>query len=422
MRHMMLYIRLLQWFSVRQLARHPWRVLTVLFGIALGAAVFTTVRLAADASLDSFTASMDLLSGKADWVVVRPGGRISEDLVAKLKGHPAVAVASPLITTYVRVSDGDPEPFLLIGLDPVLDAPLRTWRIRSEPENALRLWLDLIRVPGSMVASGPLARRYGVEPPQGVVLEHVHQVQSFTVIGVLEPHGLALVESSHVAVADIATVQEFIGSHGWVDRIDLMLQSHSGPQEIRDLREWLPAGVVLRSPAETKETGQAMIHAYQRNLSVLSFVSLFVGMFLVYSVISMNAASRRGEIAILRSLGASSRLVFGAVLAEGVIMGALGWLLAIPIGSLLVRYVVGGVSSTVTNLFVRVRVEGLKLDAWEILLSLAVTLSVCLAAAYRPARESMRVQPREAMVMHEAPAGIHEPWGQWVPAKDRFEP
>jgi putative ABC transport system permease protein len=230
----------------------------------------------------------------------------------------------------------------------------------------------------------------------------------------LKPQGLALVESSHVAVADIATVQEFVGALGRVDRIDLILKPQSGPQAIDRLRELLPRGIFLRSPAETKATGEAMIHAYQLILSVLSFVSLFVGMFLGYSMISMTAASRRGEIAILRSLGASSRLVFAAILAEGFIMGALGWLVAIPIGSLLIRYVVGGVSSTIANLFVRIRVEGLQLDVWEVLLSLGVTLSVCLLAAYRPARESTRVNPREAMVMHEAPAGSGQARGPWT--------
>jgi putative ABC transport system permease protein len=60
-----------------------------------------------------------------------------------------------------------------------------------------------------------------------------------------------------------------------------------------------------------------MIRAYQLNLSVLSFASLFVGMFLVYSLVALNAASRRRELAILRAVGASPRLLFNLFLAEG---------------------------------------------------------------------------------------------------------
>ena len=73
-----------------------------------------------------------------------------------------------------------------------------------------------------------------------------------------------------------------------------------------------------------------MIRAYEMNLSVLSFVSLFVGMFLVYSLISLHATSRRKELAILRSVGASSRMIFMLFIAEGCFLGSPGWALAVP--------------------------------------------------------------------------------------------
>ena len=57
--------------------RRPGRAVTVLVGIALGAAVFTSVRLAVYASLDSFTKSMDLVAGRADHSLIRPGGYVS---------------------------------------------------------------------------------------------------------------------------------------------------------------------------------------------------------------------------------------------------------------------------------------------------------------------------------------------------------
>ena len=78
-----------------------------------------------------------------------------------------------------------------------------------------------------------------------------------------------------------------------------------------------------------------MIRSYQLNLSVLSFASLFVGMFLVYSLVALNAASRRHELAVLRATGASAYHVFFVFLAEGAFMGIAGWLVAIPLGLLI---------------------------------------------------------------------------------------
>jgi putative ABC transport system permease protein len=397
MQSLIFFLRLLKWFSLRNLRLHPLRVLAVLFGIALGAAVFTSVRLAVYASLDSFTRTMDLISGKADWTVVRPGGRVPETMVAQLLRHPAVEMASPLITAYVSSSHKDSEPFLLIGLDPVLDFSMRQWQIDQRSSEASRAWVDLLTSPYTLLMSPRLAREQGLSTGSAVTLDHVHQIARFKLIGLLEAKGLSLVEEGYAALTDISTMQEFTGLQGWVDRIDLRLRAGSTSREADEILALLPSGLVLQAPTETRDAGRSMINAYQINLSVLSFVSLFVGMFLVYSLVSLNAASRRRELAILRALGASSRTVFLLILSEGLTLGVLGWLLAIPVGSLFVKYLLEGVSSTITNLFVRVRVETLQLSSLEILLSFFVTLAVSLIAAYRPAREATHIAPREAM-------------------------
>jgi putative ABC transport system permease protein len=381
MRYITFFLHLLTWLSVRQMRMHPWRVLAVLFGIALGAAVFTSVRLAVDASLDSFTQSVDLISGKADWTVLEPGGRVPERLVARLRSHPAVKTASPLLTSYVSIFKENMEPFLLIGLDPTLDRPLRNWQVDPSSERTAEPWLDLMREPNTIFLSQHLAQKQVLETGDITELEHVHQVTHFQILGVLEEQGLSLVEGGHVALTDIATMQEFTGLQGWVDRIDLRLKPEASAKELKQLQGLLPPGVVVEGPGETKKTGQTMIRAYQLNLSVLSFVSLFVGMFLVYSLVSLNAASRRRELAILRSLGASSRLVFVLVLSEGLLLGVLGWVLAIPVGSFFVKYVLEGVSHTISTLFVRVRIDALHLEVWEIMISFLMTLFVSLLAA-----------------------------------------
>jgi putative ABC transport system permease protein len=413
MRRLIFFLRLLEWFSWRHLLTHPWRVLAVILGIALGAAVFTSVRLAVDASMDSFSRAFDLLSGQADSTVVRSGGRVQEDLVAKLWSHSAVETASPIISSYVTVSGRDEEPFLMVGLDPLLDYPLRSWRIASSSGDTSRIWLQVVTSPNTLLLSGRLARQLGLGPGQTVCLEHVNQTAQITVVGILEEQGLSLVEGGYVAIADLATMQEFTGLQGWVDRIDLRFKPGATREELEDLRTFLPPGVRLEAPAEMKESGQNMIHAYQLNLSMLSFVSLFVGMFLVYSLVSLNAASRRRELAILRSIGASSRMLFATVLCEGMILGLLGWVAAIPVGSFFVTYLIQGVSSTVNNLFVRVRVESLILNPWEILLSFSITVFVACVAAARPALLVTRIAPREAMAILDSAGGMTQSRYHW---------
>lgn len=409
-----IFFRFWIWFTFRQLRGHLWRTTAVLVGIGLGAAVFTSVRLAVDASLDSFTRSVDVLAGKSDWTVLSPGGRVPEGLIAKLVTDPAVDALSPLSTTYVQPGVADSAPFLLIGVDPILDRSFRTWQADSmahpdpspAPQPAMRnrqsMWLDLITEPFTLIAGKRLAESLHLEAGDSVVLTQSHGSDTFRVLGRLASQGLAMVEGGRIAITDLSTFQEFTGTLGTVDRIDLRLKPSAPTDAAERIRALLPAGITLERPSEFRESGKLMVRSYQLNLSVLSFVSLFVGMFLVYSLISLHATSRRRELAILRSLGASSRLVFLLFLAEGAFFGCFGWLLAIPLGSFMVKHLLGHVSSTISLLFVRVQVDRLFLDPLEILLSFTTTLLVSVLAAWQPAYEATQVAPREVFHTRES--------------------
>jgi putative ABC transport system permease protein len=350
---------------------------------------------------------MDFFAGTSQKVLVRPGGYLPEGVLPVLLGHPAVKEFSPLLTTYVRRSGTAGDSFLLIGIDPLLDQAFRKWRIRGDREKATERWLDLIRDPYTVIFTEPLARELQTVSGARLKLEHTRNAAEFRVAGTLTPEGLALVEGGRVALTDIATFQEFTGLYGLLDRIDLTFKPKTAPQDIDDLARKLLPELELRSPSAARDSGTAMIRAYQLNLSVLSFASLFVGMFLVYSLVALNVAARRRELAILRSLGASARTLFMLFLCEGMLFGVCGWLLAIPLSSLLVKYLLHGVSQTISTLFVRVQVEGLVLSPLEIAVSLGVTLLTAAGAALQPAREAMGVPPKEAMEISQA--GVRRP-------------
>ena len=251
--------------------------------------------------------------------------------------------------------------------------------------------------PGAMVIGDPLGDLFGWRNGQQVPLIHSGKRQLFTVLARLNPQGLAMVEGGRIALCDIATFQEFTGLFGLADRIDVRFKEKRDGNPQASLAPLLPDGVVMRSPAARSQSGRGMIRAYELSLTFLSFISLFVGMFLVYSLIALNAAARRPELAVMRATGASRRMIFGLFVGEGALIGLVGWLAALPISSLMVRYLLNGVSQTVSMLFVRVQVDQLALSPWEIFLSLSVTLMVAVLAALQPAREAMEVPPREAL-------------------------
>jgi putative ABC transport system permease protein len=397
MNGLIFFFRLFIWFSLRNMYKHLGRALTVLLGIALGAAVFTSVRLSIHASLNSFSKSMELIAGRADKVLVRPGGFVPEEIISRLLNHPYIDSASPFLTTYVRPAGYETDPFLLIGFDPILDRSFRSWQIAARGDQDPMIWLNLLKEPYTLIIGDFLARLYGWKKGDILPLEHSRQRANFQILGTLRPEGLSSAEGGRIALTDIATFQEFTGLYGRVDRIDLRIKPDADSKDLEKIREILPESIIITSPSATKESGQGMIRAYQLNLSILSFASLFVGMFLVYSLVALNAASRRHELAILRSTGASSRLLFIIFLAEGALLGIAGWVAAIPISSFLVKYLLHGVSQTIATLFVRVQVDKLTLNAWEIILSFGTTVFIAVLAAFQPAKEAMSVQPKEAL-------------------------
>ena len=391
-------IRLLRLFSLRHLARDPWRTLTVTIGIAVGVSVFLSVRLAVNASVDSFTRSMDHLMGKAEYTVRSQGRGVPDSLYAKLAAHPAVKHATPVLSAYVRFKDPDQEPFLLLGIDPLSERAFRDTRwVAKDSTQERNIFVALLFDPFTLVASQRLALSQNLKVDDKVQVLHGHNIASFRIVGLLEDRGTALVEGGKIAVCDLATAQEFMNRPGVISRIDLILRPGSQEDDLASIKEILPTNCELVRPSDAKETSLAMVRAYRMNLSALSFVSLFVDMFLIFSIVAVNAARRRHETAVLLSLGGESRTIFLMFLGEGAFFGLAGWLIGFPLSLFMARRLVGLVSSTITTLFVKVEVDKMILSPEEVIVSFLVTLFVSVLAAYIPARETARIAPREAM-------------------------
>lgn len=94
-----------------------------------------------------------------------------------------------------------------------------------------------------------------------------------------------------------------------------------------------------------------MVRAFQLNLTVLSWVGLLVGMFLIYNTMAFAVAQRRREIGIYRALGMTERRVAALFLLEAGLLGLLGGLIGGLAGVWLGRGLVSLVSRTISDLY-----------------------------------------------------------------------
>ena len=86
---------------------------------------------------------------------------------------------------------------------------------------------------------------------------------------------------------------------------------------------------------EAEQRLSNLSRAYRVNLTVLALVALFVGAFLVYSVVSLSLAQRAPAFALLGVLGLTARERRVLVLAECAVLGAVGSLLGLALGAAL---------------------------------------------------------------------------------------
>jgi putative ABC transport system permease protein len=137
-----------------------------------------------------------------------------------------------------------------------------------------------------------------------------------------------------LAVMDIGAAQDLFGRRGELTRIDVRLKPGvSQAPWLRTLQ--LPASVQVAEPGDAGLRVSQLSRAYRVNLTVLALVALFTGAFLVFSVLALSVARRAQQFALLGVLGLTARQRLQLVLAESALLGGLGSVAGIALGSAL---------------------------------------------------------------------------------------
>lgn len=378
----LLFARLL----LRPLRREPLRTTLTMFAVALGVAVVIAIDLAGQAAAGSFHSSLESLAGKSDLLVTATGG-IDQSLLGRLVQLPYAFDFAPRIEDFASIN-GKGEALPFIGVD------LIGHRGEQEFENG-----DLQNTARHLTAGDPIwvGSRLGLYRGDHVALLINDSLHQFTVEGVLRTRAGGIGENN-VIVADIGLAQRITGKLGKLDSIEVTVPPGRSFDYWRQLLiAKLPGGVTVDPQAARTDENRKMLAAFRWNLHVLSYIALLVGAFLIYNTISISVVRRRGEIGILRALGATRSVVTNAFLAEALFFGLAGSLVGVAIGRVMAEGAVRLVGNTVQSLYISSQPAPVELT-WDALLTgVAIGVGVSLLAALAPAIEASRVAPKEAM-------------------------
>lgn len=393
---------LLRLITLRHLREEKTRTLLTLTGIALGVALFVSVRLANESILHAFRGTVEAVAGRTTLQIRGGDAGVDESLFPKLRDVPGVRAVTPVLQT-IAVIEGIDEPLLVMGVDPFSEYQFRDYFF-SQDESSHQDLLESLLDPQSLFISEKFAKVHGFSTGSTIRLLVDDQAHEFVIRGLLKFEGVARAMEGNFAFMDIATYQWRFDRIGRLDRIDVMTRQETPVEElIQQLSAQLPEGVEVNRPSQRGVKVERMVGAFQLNLTALSAIALLVALFLMYNTMAMAIVRRRTEIGILRCLGTSGPALLALFLLEAFFLGLLGSLAGVLGGWALAQWALKAMEQTVTALYTPVIVQNVTLSPSILSEGLALGCLVSLSAGIISVREAVRVIPRE--VLHR---GSHE--------------
>jgi putative ABC transport system permease protein len=392
----MVLLLLFKNITLRHLRLNKGRTFLSMVGISLGVAVFVSVQTAIHTAIESFNASVDHVSGKADLQVTSFGRGFSEEVYLRVKKVPGVKAATPVIQYVSKMDEPIGEPLYLLGIDVFSDRPFREYHLYETDDEGLLF----LKTHNSIAITEKLAHRHGLKRGQKITLIVGSKKVTLTITNLLKMEGPAKSLEGNFGLIDIASAQEALEKVGLIDRIDLIVDK-SQPMEAteRELKKVIPQGVEVRRSDTRSGQIEKMVSAFHLNLTALSFISLIVGMFLIHNAISVSVIQRRREIGILRSIGLTRPQVLGLFIGEAAWIGCLGSLLGIGVGIGLAKLMLYLVSRTITALYILVKAEHLMISPSILMAGFGMGVLASVLSSIGPAREASKIAPKEALAL-----------------------
>lgn len=403
------------WIAARYLrTRRLSGFVTVLTGISVGGvALGVTALLTVLAVMNGFENEIQTRIAGTDAHVVllgeNTGGIPAPDsLTARASRHPGVMGAAPFVYAKAMVlRHGYAEGLVVKGVD--LEAERRVTTIGTNIAPPLATIPEATEdgLPGIVLGS-ELAARVAAAIGDTVVLAslagaersalgYTPRLRPFRVVGIFTS-GLYTYDSSFGFTA-LAAAQDFFRLGDAVTGIEIKLADmFSAPRLAAELLRALDTpGLRSNNWIELNRNLFTWMKLEKTVMFVILALIVLVAAFSIVSTLFMVVIEKRRDIGVLKSLGASRRVVLRVFLFEGLLIGGLGTGLGAALGSLLIA---------VLQRYPFVRLPGdvyfierlpVRPEAGDFAAVILAALSLCLVAALYPAWRASLLDPVDAI-------------------------
>ncbi len=127
-------------------------------------------------------------------------------------------------------------------------------------------------------------------------------------------------------------------------------------------------------------------------LLALAIIIAVVGGIGLMGALSISVVERTKEIGVLRAVGARSRTIMGMFMLEGVLQGAISWLVSIVVSLGLARVVAGAMGRAIFNMELSYQYDWSAVGVW-----LAIVFVISTLASILPARNATLISVRDSL-------------------------
>lgn len=231
----------------------------------------------------------------------------------------------------------------------------------------------------------------------------IPRLKRFTVVGLFEVGAELDANLAYIHIDDAARIKRM--SSG-VDGIRLQFENlFEAPYRIRQIITDL--GQVYRASDWTRTHGNLFqaIQLEKKMIGLLLFLIVFVAAFNIVSTLVMVVTDKKGDIAILRTLGATPGRIMRIFMVQGTVIGVMGTLLGSALGialALTITDLIAWVEQVFGIQFLSAEVYFIsylpsQLRLGDVVTIISVALSISFLATLYPAWRASRTQPAEAL-------------------------
>ncbi len=388
---------LIRHISIKRIRLQKAHALMTVAGICLGVAAIVSIGIVNKSVMRSFEDSINRVTGRAALQVIGSAAGFPENLIDRVQKVPGVEYAVPVIDTQGILVGAKESSLMILGVDVLQDGNIRDYNLSDENADIPDPLLFLAR-PDSILLTRELAEREGIKLEQTIRVQTVRGIRTFRVRGLLNPEGPAKTMGGNIAIMDYPAAQMAFGKEGRIDRIDVSLLRNEDLEAVRArIRKALPEGYDVITPEGRTKQVALLISRFQKNINLISFIAVFVGMYLIYNAVSISVVQRRKEIGILRALGTTRGQIISLFLGETFVLAIIGSALGAGVGIFFARAAIGAVARTVSELYLHTQVTEINLSWPGLIIGFLTGIAASLLAALFPALASTRISPISAI-------------------------